>query len=891
MLGEARQLLASAENRSILEFLALHSAAAKTGRQFADSTQVIRENNMRSSFLIATEYVDARPVRLVLALFLLALLTSLSRVALAESVTLQLKWQHQFQFAGYYAALEKGYYRDAGLDVKLAEATPETDIVEEVTTRRAQYGVGTSALLLERSHGKPVVVLAAIFQHSPLVIIGNIYAGVASVQDLQGKKMMLEKHSEELLAYLRHENVSESSFEVAPHTFQSADLIYGMVDAMSGYSTTEPYEIDKARIPQLILSPRSAGIDFYGDNLFTSEAELREHPERARSFREASLKGWAYAMANPEEIVDLILARYTTRHSREFLLFEAEKMRALIGSDLVAIGYMHRERWQQIINTYADLKLLSPDFPLDGFLYASEPRAVIEQERKKWLAGLAIVLAIGIAAIVVAGLLARLNRRMKAEMAARETAVAGLRESEQRFRFMAENTADVIWILDIASGRFRYVSPSVESLRGYTVEEVMSQPAEAALTPESALRAQSTLADSIAKWQAGDHSNAPRITEVDQPHKDGHIIHTEVVTTLHADADGKVVSVLGVTRNITERKRAEEAIRLMAFYDTLTQLPNRRLLQDRIPQQIARARRDQTRIALLFIDLDKFKPINDQYGHEVGDWLLQSVAQRLRRHLRESDTVARIGGDEFVALLADLQQVEDAIATAEKICEEVQTPFVTPNGTQLAISSSIGVAIYPDDGDNDQALLRIADEAMYLAKRSGRNRVQRLAHWEGAYADQDTADPRPLVRLNWKASFNSGHPLIDAQHRELFALANDMLEKSFARRNDPEPFDRSFDALIEHAIRHFSDEERILAAYGYVHLAEHAAEHRRIVDQANELHRRVRENRDAPGELIDLMLSEVIAGHLLREDRKFFALFEKPADSNGNKSKSIAVSD
>ena len=852
--------------------------------------KVIQENNMRA---IPTKAADcetrsARPANILIAV-VLTLWTTLSPAA--ERVTLQLKWQHQFQFAGYYAALEKGYYRDNGLDVALVEATPQTNVVEEVTSQRAQYGVGTSALLLERSHGKPVVVLAAVFQHSPLVLIGSIYAGIASVQDLKGKKVMLEKHAEELLAYLRHENVPETSLEILPHTFRSEDLIRGAVDAMSGYSMSEPFEIEKARIPQLILSPRSVGIDFYGDNLFTSETELLDHPERARLFREASLKGWGYAMANPEEIIDLIVTKYNPSLSRDYLRFEADKMRSLVGSDLVAIGYMHPDRWQQIINTYADLKLISRDFPLDGFLYVSEPRAALEKERRKWLASLAVILAISVASIIVASLLARLNRRMKAEMSAREAAVAELRKSEQRFRFMAENTADVIWILDIASGRFSYVSPSVESLRGYTAEEVMAQPLDAALTPESVLRAQSTLADSIAKWQAGDRSNAPRITEIDQPHKDGRIVHTEVVTTLNADADGNVVSVLGVTRNITERKQAEDAVRMMAFYDTLTQLPNRRLLQDRIPQQIARARRDQSRVALLFIDLDKFKPINDEFGHEVGDWLLQAVAQRLRQQLRESDTIARIGGDEFVALLADLQRIDDAIATAGKICEELQAPFVAPNGRQLAISSSIGVAIYPDDGDDDQTLLRAADEAMYLAKRSGRNRVRRLARHGYAAGEDNAPDVRPLLRLNWKRGFNSGHPTIDAQHRELFVLANDMLEKSLDRRNAPEPFATAFDRLIEHTIRHFVDEEAILAAHGYAHLAEHAAEHRRIINQANDLHRRVRDNRDAPGELIELMLSEVIAGHLLREDRKFFELFAastKPEEDEA-RSESLAV--
>jgi len=819
-------------------------------------------------------FIRLRTGKGVLRTLLLTLGLAVSVSVSAKSVTLQLTGPHQFEFAGYYAALEKGYYRDNDLDVRLVEGSADTDVAEEVTAQRVDYGVGTSALLLDRGAGKPVVALAAISQHSPLVLIGNIYAGVASVADLKGKKVMLDKHAEELLAYLHHENVSESSFEVVPHTSGSADLIHGLVDAMSGSSTTAPYELDKAAIPQLILSPRSVGIDFYGDNLFTSEAEIRDHPEQVRSFREASLKGWAYAMAHPDEIADLILDKYSTRHSREFLLYEAEKMRPLIGSDLVAIGYMHRDRWQQILDTYANLSLLSPDFPLDGFLYTSDSRTVIEQERKKWLLGLGVMLAIGVAAVAVASILARLNRRMRSEFSAHQKAVAELMKSEQRFRFMAENTADVIWILDVASGCFSYVSPSVESLRGYTAEEVMRQPAEAALTPESAQRSQSVLADSIARWQAGDRSNAPRITEIDQPHKDGHIVHTEVVTTLHADGNGNIVSVLGVTRNITERKRAEEAMRQLAFYDPLTQLPNRRLLQDRIPQQIARARREQRRFALLFIDLDNFKPINDRFGHEIGDWLLQAVAQRLRQHLRESDTVARIGGDEFVALLADLQQTKDAVSTGEKICEELQKPFVTPQGVSLNISSSIGVAIYPDDGEDDQVLLRIADEAMYIAKHSGRNRV----HWLARRARTESDDQRPLLRLNWKMNFNSGHPLIDAQHRELFALANDMLDKSFDRRSDPESFHKVFDALLEHTVRHFSDEERILAAYGYALLAEHTEEHRRIIDRAAALHGRIRDGRDSPGELIDVMLSDVIAGHLLREDRKFFALFDKPAE-------------
>ncbi|WP_296529514.1 GGDEF domain-containing protein [Rhodoferax sp.] len=159
----------------------------------------------------------------------------------------------------------------------------------------------------------------------------------------------------------------------------------------------------------------------------------------------------------------------------------------------------------------------------------------------------------------------------------------------------------------------------------------------------------------------------------------------------------------------------------LAFYDPLTQLPNRRLLNDRLSQTLARARRAQSRMALMFIDLDKFKAINDQHGHEAGDWVLQTVAQRIKSCLRASDTAARVGGDEFLVILPDIQSSEDALAVAEKIRMELQQPFVSPNQLLLHASSSIGVAIYPDHANTEQDLLRLGDRAMYRAKTLGGN--------------------------------------------------------------------------------------------------------------------------------------------------------------------------
>ncbi|WP_153109299.1 diguanylate cyclase domain-containing protein [Propionivibrio limicola] len=801
-------------------------------------------------------------------------------------VTLQLKWQHQFQFAGYYAAQEKGFYREAGLDVRLVEGTPTTNVVDEVLSGRANHGVGNSSLLLDRHLGKPVVALAVIFQHSPLMLYAHVYSGISSVHDLKGKRVMLEPHSEELLAYLRRENVSVDTIRWDTHSFSPDDLILGRVDAMSGYSTTEPFYLDKSYTPYIALSPRSAGIDFYGDNLFTSETEIRKNPARVKAFREASLKGWEYALEHPEEIASLIREKYHSPHSREFLLFEAGRMRPLISHDLIPMGYMHTDRWRQIIKTYAELGLLAKDFSLEGFLYIDNAKEEMNGERRRWLIGLGIAAAVSALALLIAMSMVRLNRRLKREMTAREEAMAALRESESKFRFLAENTGDVIWILDIASGRFTYVSPTVFELRGYTAEEVMAEPMSAAVTPESAERAMAALADTIARWNAGDRGNTLVVTEIDQPHKDGHIIHTEVVSTLHADATGKPAYVIGVTRNITQRKRAEEAIRQLAFYDPLTRLPNRRLLLDRIPQQIARAKRDHYRVALLFIDLDQFKPINDQFGHDTGDWLLKSVAERLHGSLRQSDTCARIGGDEFVALLPDVHEIGHALQVAEKICGELQLPFITAEGTTLQISSSIGVALYPDHSDNEQDLLRQADEAMYRAKKAGRNRVvlyspaplaaENETLDSGAFGD----DRHHIIHLRWKHGFNCGQLLIDQQHRELFRLSNALLDATLTRAEHPEAFDHAFDALLGHVIKHFADEEEILRDAHYDGLEHHVREHQKLVKEAIALRRRYEQAHVPIGELIEFLVNTVVAKHMLHEDRLFFPLFARDEEKS-----------
>ncbi|HUW25799.1 MAG TPA: CHASE domain-containing protein [Gallionella sp.] len=181
--------------------------------------------------------------------------------------------------------------------------------------------------------------------------------------------------------------------------------------------------------------------------------------------------------------------------------------------------------------------------------------------------------------------------------------------------------------------------------------------------------------------------------------------------------------IVAIYDDVTERKQAEDKANYLAHYDTLTSLPNRTLITDRIRQALAKARRDNTRMALMFVDLDFFKPINDEFGHAIGDLLLQATAQRLQDCMRESDTAARTGGDEFIVLLPTIEVDIDAMVVAEKICQVLGQPFELA-GYCLSISCSVGVAIYPEHGSDGEQLLKHADSAMYHAKQSGRNNVK-----------------------------------------------------------------------------------------------------------------------------------------------------------------------
>ena len=335
-------------------------------------------------------------------------------------------------------------------------------------------------------------------------------------------------------------------------------------------------------------------------------------------------------------------------------------------------------------------------------IYAVEPDA-FDADEEQLLSQLADDISFGIAALRAAA------ERERAEEA-RRASEESYRRSEELFRALLENATDLVSIVD-ARGIFQYVSPSFGTILGHDPASMIGQPLFPYFHPDD-------LAAVRERW-ASRLTNNVRLTrsEARLRHADGSWRWVENLVRVALD-DPAINGIISNARDITDRKRAEADLQHQALHDTLTGLPNRSLLKDRLEQALLQARREKKPVALLLLDMDRFKEINDTLGHHHGDVLLQQVAERLRQTLRGTDTVARLGGDEFAVLLPGDDAV-GAEVTVGKLCAALDAPIVV-EGQVLRIRASIGAALCPEHGGDAQTLLRRADVAMYVAKRSGR---------------------------------------------------------------------------------------------------------------------------------------------------------------------------
>lgn len=978
-----------------------------------------------------------------------------------ESITLQLKWKHQFQFAGYYAALEQGYYRDAGLDVHIIEGHIKQPPLQQVLSGNVTYGITDSDILLSRMRGQPVVALAAIFQHSPYVLLSLKDRGITGPQDLIGKRVMLssDQGASQFRAMLFKQRIDIARMTIVPHTWRLQDLIAGKVDVMSAYAMDEPLQLEQKGYAPAIISNQQYGMDFYGDILFTTEREVRDHPKRVAAFLRATKKGWAHAFAHKGMLAAHIsqMPGVAKRGlNKQLLLKEARLMEPYVMSDVVELGHMNRQRWESIARTFVETGMASGSTQLDDFVYMPA-----QKNYPQWLKQ---VLP---AALVVLGLTVLWNLQIRRVVVKRTRALQNeikkRTHAEQLLR-IAGNVAQIGgWVMDVKSGMVTWsdevaaihempvgYSPSVEegialfvpehrdiireavtkciqdgttydlelekitatgrriwvrtmgqpvrdqdgsviSLQGsfqnitarkrleaieqgqHLIQALMLAKAPVAellktvlsliethfpacigsimlldregkclrhaasnKLPERYLQAidtmeigpqagssgscaydrQRMIVDNIEThphWQlyrqlalssqlrafwstpilSSDgrllgvfamyyrHLHTPDAGEIEfvehyaqrlgiaieRQQSEAHLgllrsgisrlndivmiteaplhdplrqkivflneafdkitgiasadmigqsamtflareteplvmerlkralgnmnpIETEV-TVLHQnqseisleldmvplhDTSGRYTHWVIVMRDITQRKLSDLQIRQLAYYDTMTGLPNRLLLNEQLSKHLERVAFTETHGAVLFIDIDNFKSLNDTHGHDVGDMLLIEVANRIVQALRPGDTVSRLGGDEFVVVLDALDHDEVmAVNQIYNVCDKLLAAFKQSfvlNKLTHHTTTSIGVAMfgYTQPTTIDE-LLRRADLAMYQAKAAGRNTVrlfdksmeERLLERVALETDLHAAIVHQQFQLHFQSQYNHRREVVGAE--------------------------------------------------------------------------------------------------------------------------------
>lgn len=495
----------------------------------------------------------SRTLRSLIAILLLACQAAVA-FASPDKVRLQLKWFHQFQFAGYYMALEKGFYRDAGLDVEILEGgSHEQHYVDNMLAGKTEFAVASSDVILDRAAGKPVVALAAITQTSPGVLLVHVDSGIYGPLDLAGKRVTLSE-SAEVLAMLHKEGIALEKINVQPRSIDGNldDLVNGRTDAYFGYITNEAYQLKLRGVPYRVLNPRNFGIMLYNDVLVTSERLLRDHPDNAAAFVRASQRGWEYALSHIDETVQFIHRRYAPGKSLGQLDFEARELYKLIMPELVRVGHMNPERWRRIAETYAELGMMKPQFDLNGFLYDPDPPA----RDLTWLyLSLTAALTVLLAIAAVSFHIIRINRRLAKSLsgseeieAARQQAMEALRVSEEKHRILLDESSDPIFSF-YPDGQYHYVNRQFAKGLGKEPEEIIGRKIWDIFPGEEGDKRFAVVKDAFEKGES-------QVIEVRVPTPEG---DRYLITTVKPilDDSRQVISVICISKDITERKRAE----------------------------------------------------------------------------------------------------------------------------------------------------------------------------------------------------------------------------------------------------------------------------------------------------------------------------------------------
>lgn len=732
-----------------------------------------------------------------------------------EKVILQLDWKYQFEFAGFIAAKEKGFYHEAGLDVEFKEYQDGTDIVSDVLSQKANYGVYNSSIVVENGHIKPIVLLATYFQRSPLIFVAQ--KGIKHPINMLGKTIMGTKDElkySSLALLLNHFSISSQNARLKDHTFHTQDFLEGKVDVMSAFRSNQLYELDHSKYPYEIIDPAEYGFVMSAVNLFTSQKEALDHTERTQKFIDASNKGWEYALDHPDEIITLLLRKYTVQKSREALIYEAKVTKKLMMTDFYPIGQANAELSIRSFKQLDQAGSLVPGQKLGHFMFkdvvssSSNGLSLTSQEKEYLLQKKKIVVCvdpewypfeairegkhIGIAADVMKNFEHKLGIPFELRMSdSWETSIVQAKKRECDIYSLASSTPDRLAYMDFTSAYITLpivmatkmdkpftedvatlVTKKLGIVKGYAIAEKLKTD-----HPDLEIVEVQSITDGLKQVESGElygyidnlmvissyiQKEYPGVLKVssrledkvelgvgtrnDEPYL--HDIFEKLVQnldeatmqTIYNRWVSTVEEVPWIDRALLwkvilffaavmiiflwryyDLKRYNKKLLELSTTDKLTGLYNRQKTDEMLSEERKKVHRYRDyACSVMIIDVDLFKAVNDTYGHQRGDQVLQLLAEILLNNVRSTDSVGRWGGEEFMIILPHTTLDETAIV-AESLRSKVEKyPFNLID----SVTISIGIGEFLPTDSVHECIGRI-DSALYQAKANGRNQVYR----------------------------------------------------------------------------------------------------------------------------------------------------------------------
>lgn len=614
---------------------------------------------------------------------------------------LQLNWHHQYEFAGFYAAIMQGYYRDAGLDVHLHEFDGSLNPVSELVSGKVDFTVLYSTAVADYIKGAPIQLVLASFQHSPMALIAH--EPINSLSDLSGKKGMfleslpvmslLKKASKEIKEPVQHVNVKTNL----------QDFIDKKVDFYSAYLTNEPFQLQELGVSYYVIDPKLYAINSAEDFVVTTQAFANANPAMVAAFREATIKGWEFALAHPEAVIEFMQANYNVPKSYRALLYEAKALRSYVSVGSRPIGVVEPTRLKDTAMELKEIGMITraqfDQFEPEGFLGVTKPFAIsIDEQLLLELSGYTLlVLSILFGLMLI------------------------YRYQRNRFEHYIHQINELNYAskIDLASEKIVWVSQSYAQLRACDANQMIGQSflefARRSLDNPEIERIKQQLRQKQA-W----------VGEVEGRTCLGESYWVKLTLTPQTNWLGKVTHVWATRVDITDKKRIEQLLNT----DELTQLYNRHYFNKMLPVLREQHLGSSRHFCLASIDIDYFKLINDTYGHFVGDLVLKQVADTLKACCASHDTLAfRLGGEEFM-LVAFVQDVDGFYRQLDQLRIAVLEANIENKNAPLGkLSISIGACCWPDGQQTDdwEALYRQVDDLLYQAKQAGRNQLM-LAH-------------------------------------------------------------------------------------------------------------------------------------------------------------------